>query len=216
MTVSYRVPPSKDPCRKNLATNCPESSTRLDRPLVRDAAKFRPMTVAEVLQRLPRYTQHGRSYRAACPAHGGDNPTALDISDGRAHQVVLHCHAHGCTYKTILRALGLWRPGPHRPPPPKPRPRRRKPPADPDTPVSAEPTASTVYAAAYLGAILADEIPTFSRDERLGCYLALCEDLGRVYADHGHAAARATWTSWGPDLEQMAPALLVMLAKGVL
>lgn len=48
----------------------------------------------------------GAGYRARCPAHGGDNPTALHVQDGRAG-VVVTCHTRGCTGPQVAAALGL-------------------------------------------------------------------------------------------------------------
>lgn len=51
----------------------------------------------------------GNAYRCRCPAHGGDNPTALRIRDGE-RGVLLRCFT-GCSFKEIRDALhdmGLW------------------------------------------------------------------------------------------------------------
>lgn len=44
--------------------------------------------------------------RSSCPAHDGDNPTALSILD-TADRVNLHCFTAGCESDAILEALGL-------------------------------------------------------------------------------------------------------------
>jgi hypothetical protein len=53
----------------------------------------------------------GAHWRAACPAHGGDNPTALKISQGvdqYGHACTLvHCFAQQCAVEDICAALGL-------------------------------------------------------------------------------------------------------------
>jgi hypothetical protein len=53
----------------------------------------------------------GDHWRAACPAHGGDNPTALKISQGvdqYGHACTLvHCFAQQCAVEDICAALGL-------------------------------------------------------------------------------------------------------------
>lgn len=50
-------------------------------------------------------------WRARCPAHGGDNPTALTIREGTSQDglpmTLLHCHAHQCPVEEICRALGI-------------------------------------------------------------------------------------------------------------
>ena len=60
----------------------------------------------KILAKLPDYSQHGASYRAACPGHNSDNPTTLKITP-MGDTVLLHCKAHGCPSETILAALGL-------------------------------------------------------------------------------------------------------------
>jgi hypothetical protein len=65
------------------------------------------LQLSDILNRLD-CRRAGRGYRAVCPAHGGDNKTALAIQEGEDGKVLLHCHAHGCTYEDILRSLGLW------------------------------------------------------------------------------------------------------------
>lgn len=44
--------------------------------------------------------------RSTCPAHDGDNPTALSVRDG-ATRVSIACHTRGCDSKSVLEALGL-------------------------------------------------------------------------------------------------------------
>ena len=49
-------------------------------------------------------------YRAACPAHNGDNPTTLSITEAENGNVLVHCF-RGCTQEEVissLRDLGLW------------------------------------------------------------------------------------------------------------
>jgi putative DNA primase/helicase len=63
-----------------------------------------------VLSRLTqhRLKQHGSRWRSCCPAHGGDNPTALSITEGDAGCVLLTCF-RGCAFDEIAEALGLDR-----------------------------------------------------------------------------------------------------------
>ena len=81
-------------------------------------------------------TQHGATWRAKCPAHGGENTTALRIAEGVARDgtplTLLYCHAHQCSVADICAALdipltGLWCVRPDAPA----RPRGWKPPALP-------------------------------------------------------------------------------------
>lgn len=55
--------------------------------------------------------KHGNHWRAACPAHAGDNPQSLSIREGTdkyGHPMtLLHCFAHGCTFDEICEAMGI-------------------------------------------------------------------------------------------------------------
>ena len=55
--------------------------------------------------------QHGSSWRAKCPAHGGDNPQSLLIKEGtdkHGHPcTILKCFAHDCDIRDICTALGI-------------------------------------------------------------------------------------------------------------
>ena len=57
--------------------------------------------------------RHGSHWRAKCPAHGGDNPTSLAISEGvdkDGHPcTLLYCHAHQCKLDDICTAIGIER-----------------------------------------------------------------------------------------------------------
>ena len=54
---------------------------------------------------------HGERWRAPCPAHGGSNPTALGIAQGRDRDgnpmTLLHCFAHDCPVEDICGAMGI-------------------------------------------------------------------------------------------------------------
>ena len=53
--------------------------------------------------------QHGKNYRAPCPAHNSSNPTTLSISDSTG-RLLVHCFA-GCSQEQVIAALtdiGLW------------------------------------------------------------------------------------------------------------
>ena len=66
------------------------------------------MTVEALLSRLTSVRQAGNNaWRAKCPAHSGDNPTALSIRETGDGAVLLHCHAHGCSVESIADAVGL-------------------------------------------------------------------------------------------------------------
>jgi hypothetical protein len=68
---------------------------------------MRPIDI--VLGRLDGYKlrENGRDrWRACCPAHGGNNPSALSIGVGDDDVVLLKCF-HGCGVDEIAVALGL-------------------------------------------------------------------------------------------------------------
>lgn len=44
--------------------------------------------------------------RSTCPAHDGDNPTALSVRDG-VTRVSITCHTQACDSKAVMEALGL-------------------------------------------------------------------------------------------------------------
>ena len=68
---------------------------------------YSPERVAEMLDA----TRHGKDWRAACPAHGGESPHALAITEGRDRygnpMTLLYCFAHQCPIEEITRALGI-------------------------------------------------------------------------------------------------------------
>jgi hypothetical protein len=65
--------------------------------------------------------QHDGSLRGPCPAHGGDNASALRLAEGNDGQPLVHCFARGCDWREILDALGFdvsrrtWTPQPPSP-----------------------------------------------------------------------------------------------------
>ena len=54
---------------------------------------------------------HGERFRAPCPVHGGSNPTALGIAQGRDRDgnpmTLLHCFARDCPVEDICAAMGI-------------------------------------------------------------------------------------------------------------
>ena len=56
-------------------------------------------------------TPHGERFRAPCPVHGGSNPTALGIAQGRDRDgnpmTLLHCFAQDCPMEAICAAMGI-------------------------------------------------------------------------------------------------------------
>jgi hypothetical protein len=56
-------------------------------------------------------TKHGGAWRAACPAHGGDNGSSLSIREGKDRDgnpmTLMHCHAQDCDIVDICAAMGI-------------------------------------------------------------------------------------------------------------
>ena len=66
------------------------------------------MSANTLLARLDSVRPAGRGrWRAKCPAHSGDNPTALSIRETDDGAVLLKCHAHDCTKENIASAVGI-------------------------------------------------------------------------------------------------------------
>lgn len=66
------------------------------------------MSADTLLARLDSVRSVGRGmWRAKCPAHSGDSPTALSIRETDDGAVLLHCHAHGCAVEDIAGAVGI-------------------------------------------------------------------------------------------------------------
>lgn len=63
------------------------------------------MTTEEFLETLEAVRKQGSGFVARCPAHE-DRTASLSIREGEDGKTVVHCHA-GCTYKSIIAALGL-------------------------------------------------------------------------------------------------------------
>ena len=63
--------------------------------------------IATLLQAI----SHDTTWRARCPAHQGENPTALSIALGHDRSgnpmTLLHCHAHQCPIEDICAALDI-------------------------------------------------------------------------------------------------------------
>lgn len=68
---------------------------------------YTPADLAALLGAKP----HGSRFRARCPAHGGNNPTALGIGQGRDREgnpmTLLHCFVQQCKIEDICAALGI-------------------------------------------------------------------------------------------------------------
>ena len=65
------------------------------------------MSVDVLLARLPKVRRTGKdSWRAACPAHQGTNPTALSIRDAGDGKILIKCF-HGCDTLDVLQSVGL-------------------------------------------------------------------------------------------------------------
>ena len=62
--------------------------------------------INEILDRLDKVRQFGDKYRAVCPVHDGNNPTALSLREDQG-KVLIHCHACGAKGSEVVQALGL-------------------------------------------------------------------------------------------------------------
>lgn len=66
------------------------------------------MSADALLSRLEKVKRTGPGrWRAKCPAHSGDNPSALSIFETADGAVMLRCHAHGCAVGDIAGAVGI-------------------------------------------------------------------------------------------------------------
>ena len=173
------------------------------------------MPLDRVLDKLGTYTSHGRSYRAACPGHGGNNPTALSITEGEDGVVWLHCFV-GCDVERIVGALGLELKDLF--PPDHPR-RYTVRPTDRRTGYTPTPKASKLtqsekvtlaLATREIAGLCLGPIPSNPADpEALAPWSAVVEILWDVYADQGtHEAVQEAYISLRPDLAMAAPKLL--------
>lgn len=60
-----------------------------------------------ILERLKKVRPSGNnSWRACCPAHDGNNPTALTIKEEPDGRILMHCF-QGCSAIDILGSIGL-------------------------------------------------------------------------------------------------------------
>ena len=60
----------------------------------------------EILQRLDKVRRFGDRYRAICPVHDGNNPTALSLKEDQG-KVLIHCHVCGAKGSEVVQAVGL-------------------------------------------------------------------------------------------------------------
>jgi hypothetical protein len=72
----------------------------------------REITFPEVIDALDRLgfkpRRSGPGVLAFCPAHADKRHPSLSVSPGERRPVVCKCHARGCSYASIMQALGLW------------------------------------------------------------------------------------------------------------
>jgi hypothetical protein len=59
-----------------------------------------------LLSRMEKVRRYGDSWRACCPAHGGDGQN-LKISQTPEGHILLKCFSHGCAVEDIVGAVGL-------------------------------------------------------------------------------------------------------------
>jgi hypothetical protein len=173
-----------------------------------------PSALDMILAKLPRYTQHGASYRAPCPGHGSDNPTTLKITPMGDGVPLLHCKAHDCPRETILAALGLtWaelyangdpRQNGHRASRPRQAPRGK------DREAERIVIALTVE---QLMGLAYGPVPAGLELEAMAPYSALVGDAWDVFTEApspeaGHDAVQAWLQGLWPELQHAAPKLV--------
>jgi hypothetical protein len=170
-----------------------------------------------ILSKLPQATRSSAGYRAPCPAHGGDNPTALSITEGEHGAVRLHCFSRDCTQESVLAAIGLtWADcfpesdqRRHRPrPKPEPQPSMNGQRID-----AKKLTLTTAVAEAV--ALILGPAPKYPTDlELLAPYSGLLEELWDIYTDQGtHEAVQVAYIGMREDLEATAPKLFHALER---
>jgi hypothetical protein len=168
------------------------------------------LQLSDVLARLE-YRSSGRGYRARCPAHGGDNPTSLVINEGEDGKVLLYCHADGCGYEDILRALGLW--DEHAAPTTDRTTGYTKPPKR----VKLTDDEKIIMACAGREAmgLMCGPLPEKPTDpELIPPYGAFLEDLWQVYADTGsHEEVQAAYIAMRPALAEAMPKFMRALDR---
>ena len=52
-------------------------------------------------------TRSGLGYTARCPSHDDHNPS-LTIGEGKDGTALINCFSAGCSYESVIQALGLW------------------------------------------------------------------------------------------------------------
>jgi hypothetical protein len=68
--------------------------------------RVRPPMLDSVLAKLNKVRQTSGGWQACCPVHGDEHPS-LSIGIGREGRILLHCHAHACSFDDIVSALGM-------------------------------------------------------------------------------------------------------------
>lgn len=85
---------------------------RAARVAPRDGAEFMRTTkphgnpTTRLLGRLDHVTGGNGRWRARCPAHGGENPSALSIRELDDGRVLVNCFG-GCSSQDVVEAVGL-------------------------------------------------------------------------------------------------------------
>src|SRR5215208_2176337 len=68
-------------------------------------AKRKSLTIDEVLERLENVSENGDGWKAQCPLHESKSGQNLAVTVGDDGTVLLHCHARGCDFSDIMKAL---------------------------------------------------------------------------------------------------------------
>jgi hypothetical protein len=182
-----------------------------------------------ILAKIPQVRRTGHSYRAPCPGHAGDNPTALSITEAEDGAVLLYCHTRGCQAEAIVRAIGLelkdlfpeGHPGQRRQRPTAgwswKRRQNGRPPKDPII-IETERLAVDVASLILLKLLYDIEgLPPQAEDAaaaEIAPYNALVEDLWTVYSQRQrHEDVRTAWLNRLPELQWSAPNLLAAVQR---
>jgi AAA domain len=182
-----------------------------------------------ILDRIPQARRTGHSYRAPCPGHGGDNASALSITEAEDGAILLYCHTRGCKGDDIMRAIGLeprdlfpeGHPGQRGQRPTSgwswKRAKNGRPPKDPivvETERFAVDVASlTLFKLLYAVEGLSPTAEDAAAAE-IAPYNAVVEDLWTVYSEHQrHEEVRAAWLKLLPHLQWSAPNLVAAVQR---
>jgi hypothetical protein len=171
------------------------------------------ITLQDILAKLSDAKPSGRGYRASCPAHRGDNPTSLSLTEGEHGRPVLFCHAHQCAYEDIVTALGFdlqgWKPRTDQ--------RTGYTPTPPQTKLKGTDKIMIAGAVSEAIGLLLGPLPQHTLTlEDFPPYAAVLEEFWTAYTTHGtHEAVASVYLEWRPSLAVGAPNFLRALDRRI-